>query len=220
MSVYVQRQIDRLFRVYRKFVKTYVDDIVIFSRIWQKHVNHLRQIFIKLINVNIFIKFIKTFIDYSSMQLLNQKIDSFDLFINEKKLKIIVKFQFFRTFRQLKICFDFIDWMRKYVSFYVDVWKSLQKKIILLKSVLKKTLKKFSLIELESTMQRQKNEFHTKYFNFYFRNFFISFIMIRNVKFMWIWMSTKSLTSTLSFIMLKKILSSQTNIQSNRLFNQ
>ena len=31
--VYVQRQIDRLLRVYRKFVKTYVDDIVIFSRI-------------------------------------------------------------------------------------------------------------------------------------------------------------------------------------------
>ena len=31
--VYVQRQIDRLFRAYRKFVKTYVDDIVIFSRI-------------------------------------------------------------------------------------------------------------------------------------------------------------------------------------------
>ena len=76
------------------------------------------------------------------------------------------------------------------------------------------TLKKLSLIELKSTMQFQKNEFHTKYFNFYFRNFFISFIMIRNVKFMWIWMSTKNLTSTLSFIMLKKF------YQIRRIFSQ
>ena len=73
------------------------------------------------------------------MQLLNQKVDSLDLFINEKKLRVIAKLQFSRTLRQLKTYLDFIDWIRKYVSFYVDVFKSLQKKkIILLKSVLKK----------------------------------------------------------------------------------
>ena len=161
--VYVQRQIDRLFRVYRKFVKAYVDDIVIFSRIWQEHVNHLRQIFIKLINVNKFIKFIKAFIDYSSVQLLNQKINSLDLFTSEKKLKVIVKLQFSRTLRQLKTYLDLIDWMRKYVSFYVDVFKSLQKrKTILLKSALKKeNVKKTfaSRIRIDNAISREQTSY-------------------------------------------------------------
>ena len=64
---YVQRQIDRLLRVYRKFVKIYVDDIVIFSRILKKHITHLRVVFEKLTVFNIFIKFNKIFIDYSSI---------------------------------------------------------------------------------------------------------------------------------------------------------
>ena len=162
-SVYVQRQIDRLLRAYRKFVRTYVDDIIIFSRIWQEHVNHLRQIFIKLINVNIFIKSIKAFIDYSSMQLLNQKVDSLDLFTNEKKLKVIAKLQFSRTLRQLKTYLDFIDWMREYVSFYVDVFKSLQKrKIILLKSALKKESAKKIFVnrtKIDNSISRERTSY-------------------------------------------------------------
>ena len=173
-SVYVQRQIDRLFRVYRKFVKAYVDDIIIFSRIWQEHVNHLYQIFIKLISVNIFIKFTKAFIDYSSMQLLSQKIDSLDLFTSEKKLRVIAKLQFFRTFRQLKTYLDFIDWMRKYVSFYVDVFKFLQKKkIILLKSAFKKksVRKTFvNRIKIDNSISRKRVSYEI--FQFLLSKFF------------------------------------------------
>ena len=162
-SVYVQRQIDRLLRAYRKFVKAYVDDIVIFSRIWQEHVNHLRQIFIKLISVNIFIKFIKAFIDYSSVQLLSQKVNSLDLFISEKKLRVIAKLQFSRTLRQLKTYLDLIDWMREYVSFYVDVFKFLQKrKTILLKSTFKKeSVKKtfVNRIKIDNSTSKERTSY-------------------------------------------------------------
>ena len=127
-SIYVQKQIDWFFRVYRKFVKTYIDDIVIFSYSLKKHITHLRLIFDIFVKFNIFIKFIKTFIDYSFVQLLDQKINFFKLFINEKKLKTIVKFQFFRIFRQLKIYLNLIDWFKKYVFHYIDVSKVLQKK--------------------------------------------------------------------------------------------
>ena len=137
-SIYIQKQINRLFRVYRKFVKIYIDDIIIFSRILEKHVIHLRQIFEKLVQFNIFIKLIKTFIDYSFVQLLDQKMNFFDLFINEKKLKTISKLQFSRIFRQLKTYLNLIDWLKKYVSYYVDVSKVLQKrKTILLKFFLR-----------------------------------------------------------------------------------
>ena len=67
---YVQRQIDRLLRAFRSFVRAYVDDIVIAFATYENHVSHLQQIFQVLMKNNIFVKLIKTFIDYSIVQLL------------------------------------------------------------------------------------------------------------------------------------------------------
>ena len=129
-SIYVQRQINRLLRTFREFARAYVDDIVIFSHIKKEHKFHLRRVFIVLIENNIFIKVVKVFFDYSSISLLNQKVDSFDLITFEKKLKTISKFRFSRTLRQLEIYLSLIDWMRNYVSYYVDIFKSLQNRKI------------------------------------------------------------------------------------------
>ena len=117
-SAYVQRQINRLFRTLREFARAYVDDIVIFSHIKKEHESHLRRVFIVLIENNIFIKIVKVFLDYSSISLLDQKVDSFDLTIFEKKLKTISKLRFSRILRQLEIYLNLIDWMRNYVSYY------------------------------------------------------------------------------------------------------
>ena len=137
-STYVQRQIDRLLRKFRRFARTYVDDIVIYFRIVEKHAQHLRSVFDMLRQNNISIKSSKTFLDYSSVRLLDQKIDSFELSISEKKLRAIAKFSFSKILRQLEIYLGLIDWLRDYVSFYVDVFKTLQKrKTELLKSFLK-----------------------------------------------------------------------------------
>ena len=85
---------------------------------------------------NIFIKFIKIFFDYFSIALLEQKMNFFDLSTNIDKFKVIAKIQFLKTFRFLKIYFEFIEYFREYVFFYVDVFKSFQvKKIEFLKSI-------------------------------------------------------------------------------------
>ena len=94
-SIYVQRQINRLLRRFRQFFKIYVDDIIIFFKIAKKHAAHLRSMFDMLHHNNIFIKFIKIFFEYFSIQLFDQKMNSFELFINEKKLRAIVKLFFF-----------------------------------------------------------------------------------------------------------------------------
>ena len=44
-SIYVQRKINVILRVYRVFVKIYVNDIVMFNKILKKYLFHLRQIF-------------------------------------------------------------------------------------------------------------------------------------------------------------------------------
>ena len=124
-SIYVQRQINRLLRKFRRFARTYVNDIVIYFKTTKKHTQHLRFVFDMLRKNNIFIKFSKIFLNYSFVQLFDQKIDSFELSINEKKLKAIIKFSFSRILRQFEIYLSLIDWLRDYVSFYVDVFKIL-----------------------------------------------------------------------------------------------
>ena len=90
---YVQRQIDRLLRSY-KFVKIYIDDIVIYFEILKKYFFYFRVIFDMFTTNNIFIKLEKTFVEYFIMHLLNQKIDFFKLATIEKKLKIISKLKY------------------------------------------------------------------------------------------------------------------------------
>ena len=125
-SIYVQRQIDRFFRFYRTFAKTYVDDIVIYSSILQKHFAHLTKIFDMLRVNNIFIKFEKTFIDYLTVHLFDQKIDSLELITIEKKLKVISRLFFSITLQLFETYLELTSWLRDYVSWYVEIFKSLQ----------------------------------------------------------------------------------------------
>ena len=104
-STYVQRQIDRLLREYRHFVRTYVNDIVVFFRTKIEHEIHLRKVFSMLDKNNISIKLIKIFLNYSSVSFLDQKIDSFDLVTFEEKLKLtrqLLSFDFLAFFDNSK----------------------------------------------------------------------------------------------------------------------
>ena len=92
-SFYVQRQINRILRSYR-FAKTYMNDIVIFFKTLQKHLNHLRQIFDVLSVNNISMNSNKAYIEYSSVNLLKQHVNFFELVTKNQKLKIIAKFTF------------------------------------------------------------------------------------------------------------------------------
>ena len=126
-STYVQRQIDRLLRSYRNYVKTYVNDIVIHFKTLSEHLRHFRDVFDMFKISNIFIKSKKTFIDYLTIHFLKQKIDFFDLTTAEKKLKIIFRLFFSVSLQLFEIYLEFIDWLRDYVSWYVDLSLSLQK---------------------------------------------------------------------------------------------
>ena len=90
----------------------------------------MRVVFFVLKKNNISIKSIKIFIDYFFVFLFDQKIDFLKLTTVVEKLKIIVKLRFSFNFRQLKSYLSFIDWMRDYISFYVDINKSFQKRKI------------------------------------------------------------------------------------------
>ena len=108
-SFYVQRKIDAFLRIYRVFARVYVNDIVVFSHILKKHISHLHVVFQLLDNYEINLSFKKFFLKYFIVNLLNQKIDAFDLTTTIDKLKIIVKLNFLYTLKNLKIYLELID---------------------------------------------------------------------------------------------------------------
>ena len=133
-SVYVQREIDEIFKKY-SYAKIYIDDVIVFSNFLKKHLNYLNTVFKLFQNWNITLKAMKIYFDYFSVFLLNQKIDSFELVMTKKKLKAISQLNFFKYLKNLKIYFEVIEYFRNYISYYAQKSKIFnQKKTKLLKN--------------------------------------------------------------------------------------
>ena len=179
--VYVQRQIDRLLRIFRSFARAYVDNIVIAFTTLKEHLEHLHQVFEMLIENNIFIKLIKIFVEYSTVQLLDQKINFFDLFISKEKLLAIAKLKFSIILNQLKTYLELIEWLREYVFFYARVSKSLQnRKTKLLRNDLVADRKRKSYFA--KTKIRDRTQVELAFFLALQRLLFKSFYLIHSNK--------------------------------------
>jgi hypothetical protein len=139
LSSYVQRQTNLMLKNLRAFVRAYMNDIVIFFKILDDHLVHLRKIFQQLWHYNVALNSKKVFLKYSFIILLRQIIDALDLTIAEEKLVAIVNLTFSLTLKKLKVYLNLIDYLRVYVSWYAQVFLSLQeRKILLLKDDLVK----------------------------------------------------------------------------------
>jgi sulfatase maturation enzyme AslB (radical SAM superfamily) len=121
------------------FVKTYINDVVIFSRIMKKHLQHLNEIFKLFRRMNITLKADKTYLRYSFIALLEQRVDSLRLITTSDKLETITKLAFSRLLKNLKTYLDVIDYLRDYISYYAQKADALQRrKTMLLKDDLSK----------------------------------------------------------------------------------
>ncbi len=87
----------------------YIDDVIVFNKTLKEHLNHLTQLFALFQHLNITLKAKKTYLRYSSIFLLRQKIDSLNLIIAEDKLKIIVNLSFSRILKNLKRYLEVIE---------------------------------------------------------------------------------------------------------------
>ena len=128
LSSYVQRQIDKMLRSCKNFIKTYVNDIITYSRIFKKHMSHFRQLFNFFRQKRVNLISIKLYLKYSFIILLNQRINSLNMIIVEKKIVIITSLLFSINFKKLNIFFDFINWLCSFIERYVQQIQSLQKR--------------------------------------------------------------------------------------------
>jgi hypothetical protein len=129
---YEQRRINIILRNIKHFCRAFIDDIIIFSNILKKHLDHLSKIFQFLLNNDIKLNSCKTFLSFSSIALLEQHVDDFDLHAVKNKIAVILNWKFSATLKVLEIYLEFIEWFRDYVVWYAQKTKFLQQRKIML----------------------------------------------------------------------------------------
>lgn len=122
----MQRQINAILKNYKNFSRTFIDNIVVYKKTLKNHFKHFHTIFVLLNFFNILFSSIKLFFDYFSVQLLNQKVNVFQLITIVEKIEAIVKLKFSKTFKNFEIYFDFIEELRHYVSYFAQKSNTLQ----------------------------------------------------------------------------------------------
>ena len=127
-----------------------MNDIVVFSHILKKHVNHLRQIFQLLNFYDIRLSFKKSYFDYFTITLLSQKMNAFDLTITTNKFVVIANLKYFHILKDLKIYFEFTEWLKSYIIWYAQKFESLQRR------------KTFLLREFSFSKNRQRKMYSVK----------------------------------------------------------
>ena len=149
-SSYVQQQIDNLLHFHHQYIKAYVDDIVIFFKTLNEYLAYLRVIF-ELLNVkDVTLSIKKSFIDYSTITLLSQRINAFEFSTIIKKIDVIKRLAFLYILIDLKLYLRLIKYLRIYISYYAQKTDALQKR------------KMFLLCLSSSNKDRQKKIFNQR----------------------------------------------------------
>ena len=141
-SSYVQKQTNKLLRSCKNIVKIYVNDIITYSRTLKKHLAHLRQLFdlFRLKRVNFV--FTKSFFEYSSIMLFDQRVNFLNMIIVKKKIAVIIFLLFSINLKNLNIFLDLTEWFRFFIERYAQRVNSLQKRKTILTRLLSTNVKK------------------------------------------------------------------------------
>ena len=102
----MQKKMNGFLRLYKYFVKYYINNVIIFFKIIKKYFEYFRIIFRLFAQFKIIFKLKKSFLDYSFIIFLNQKMNNFDLIMTKKKIAIIKKIHFSKILKILKIYID------------------------------------------------------------------------------------------------------------------
>jgi len=124
---FVQRTMDRALRPLQDFVKAYIDDLVAFSRTFDEHLQHLRELFILLVKLNVTISAKKTFLNYPSITLLGQRVDAFGLSTTEERLESLKNLNFPVDLEALEHYLGLTGWLRSKISYYAQRAEPLQR---------------------------------------------------------------------------------------------
>lgn len=89
-------------RPFKAFARCFVDDIVIFSDTKQDHLDHLRSLLSHFSSINLRLAPSKSFLGYSSVELLGHQVNGDGLSTSAHRVKAIRQLSFPKTLHQLE----------------------------------------------------------------------------------------------------------------------
>ena len=122
------------------FSKVYINDIIIYIKMksLNDHLIYLNKVFNSLAEKEICLLLKKSFLEYLTVQLLSQCVDTLELATAEDKLAVIVNIEFLCTLSALEKYLGMISYLCQYISYYAAIIRSLQKRKIRLNHDLQK----------------------------------------------------------------------------------
>ena len=124
---YAQRQFDAMLKPFKIFAKIYIDDIIIFFHMFEKHFYYFEKVFQLFKNHNVFVLFSKSFFNFSDITFLKQRVSSFEMSIINDKIKIIFALLFLIILKKFNYFLNFTNWLCFNISWYQQQIKFLQK---------------------------------------------------------------------------------------------
>src|SRR5258705_6602531 len=100
------------------FALVYIDDIVIFSRTFDDHLNHLDQVFKAVAEIGITLATTKCHFAYQSLLLLGQKVSRLGLSTHMEKVSAILNLDILRNVHDLQIFLGMMVYFSSYIAFY------------------------------------------------------------------------------------------------------
>lgn len=117
-----QATINKVFQPYlRKFVAVFFDDILIYSRSWEAHINHLRTVFSILKSHYFFAKFSKCIFAQESVDYLGHIVSKKGVEVDSKKIQAMVEWPIPTNVKQLREFLGLTGYYRKFVKGYAQI---------------------------------------------------------------------------------------------------
>ena len=127
--------------------------LLFFLKILKNHLKHLNTVFNLFNKLKITFKEVKTHLDYSSIILLNQQVNDFNMISLKKWIAALQNLSFLKTLKNLEIYLDLINWLQQYISYYIQQTELLQNR-------------KTALLYENSTVKQTRKNYLKKIINF------------------------------------------------------
>ncbi len=118
---YIQRFIDQTLKIYNDHYRIFIDDVVIFSDMFNDYMEHLEDIFSLFREKNISINSKKSYIRYPTVELLKYYIDVLEIHSTEDRTQGFYELEFPSILKTLETYLRAIGFLRSMIPYYAQI---------------------------------------------------------------------------------------------------
>ena len=123
-----QRLMDSILReLLGKFAQVYLDDVIVYSRTWEDHLDHLDQVFTRLHKAGLKLGREKCFFAKSQIQFLGHVVSKDGIKPDPQKLELLKNWPIPKTKKDVRSFIGFASYYRKFIEKFSEIAQPLHK---------------------------------------------------------------------------------------------